>query len=150
MGEAGSVIWKFDKKGVFNFDMNSIEEEKLLSAAIDAGAEDVLPDSDAKVYEVFTDPGDFHKVKTAFDAKGFKYAFAGISMIPKTPVKVEGAMVAKVLKFVEAMEDLDDVQEVFADFGHIRRRHGKSGVNVGPKDVPDLGVRLTGNRKAAH
>ncbi|MEK7880941.1 MAG: YebC/PmpR family DNA-binding transcriptional regulator [Deltaproteobacteria bacterium] len=116
MGEAGSVIWKFDKKGVFNFDMNSIEEEKLLSAAIDAGAEDVLPDSDAKVYEVFTDPGDFHKVKTAFDAKGFKYTFAGISMIPKTPVKVEGAMVAKVLKFVEAMEDLDDVQEVFADF----------------------------------
>src|SRR3989304_5068579 len=99
--------------------MNSIEEEKLLSAAIDAGAEDVRPDSDAKVYEVLTDPADFHKVKTAFDSMagaGFKYSGASISMIPKTPVKVEGAMVEKVLKFVEAMEDLADVQEVFADF----------------------------------
>lgn len=116
MGQSGSVSYMFEKKGLFTFDMGAISEEKLMEAALEAGAEDIQPNQDDNVFEVYTDPTEFHKVKTAFDNIGVKYAQADITMVPKNTVKVEGKSVKQVLSLMEELEDLDDVQNVYANF----------------------------------
>jgi len=116
LGESGSVSWIFEKKGIFTFDINSMDEERLMEAALDAGAEDVVQNAEDGVFEVYTAPTDFHKVKTAFDSMGLKYTLAEISMIPKSTVHVEGNDARRVLRLMEELEDLDDVQGVYANF----------------------------------
>lgn len=116
MGQSGSVSYMFEKKGLFTFDMGSISEERVMEAALEAGAEDVVPNPDDNVFEVYTDPTEFHKVKTAFDDIGVKYSQADITMVPKNTVKVEGKAAKQVLSLLEELEDLDDVQAVFANF----------------------------------
>ncbi|MBI5892792.1 MAG: YebC/PmpR family DNA-binding transcriptional regulator [Deltaproteobacteria bacterium] len=116
MGEVGSVAWMFEKKGMFTFDMSIIAEDKLMEAALDAGAEDVITNDEDKVFEVYTAPSDFHSVKDAFDKKGIKYTLAEISMIPKNTVKLEGKEANQVIRLMEELEDLDDVQSVYANF----------------------------------
>jgi len=115
-GRAGEVAWIFDKSGVFTFDINSMEEDKLMEAALSAGARDVITNKDDGVYEVYTDPSDFHRIKTSFDSMGFKYTMASVSMVPKTTVHVEGGDARKILKLMEELEDLDDIQEVYSNF----------------------------------
>src|SRR3990170_4646757 len=97
LGQSGSVSYMFDKKGLFIFDMGAISEEKLMEAALEAGAEDVTANQDDNVFEVYTDPTEFHKVKTSLDNSGLKYAQADITMVPKTSVKVEGKAARQVL-----------------------------------------------------
>lgn len=116
LGQSGSVSWMFEKRGVFTFDMSSISEDKLMEAAIDAGAEDVVPNKGDNVFEVYTDPVEFNKVKMAFDKQGLKYGNADIAMVPKTTVKVQGKVAQQVLNLLEELEDLDDVQSVSANF----------------------------------
>lgn len=116
MGQSGSVSYMFEKKGLFTFDMAAIAEERLMEAALEAGAEDVIPNQDDNVFEVYTDPTEFHKVKTSFDNAGVKYAQADITMVPKNTVKVEGKPAKQVLNLLEELEDLDDVQNVYANF----------------------------------
>ncbi len=116
MGESGSVSWMFEKRGLFTFDINSVSEEALMEAALEAGAEDVVQNTEDGVFEVYTTPQDFHKVKEEFDRRGLKYTLAEVSMIPKSTVHVEGKEAAQVIRLVEELEDLDDVQEVFANF----------------------------------
>lgn len=116
MGQSGSVAYMFEKRGLISFDMGSISEEKMMEAALEAGAEDVVTNQDDSVFEVYTDPTEFHKVKTSFDDAGLKYAQADITMVPKNTVKVEGKAARQVLNLLEELEDLDDVQEVFANF----------------------------------
>lgn len=116
MGEAGSVAWMFEKKGMFAFDMSAVTEDKLMEAALDAGAEDVITNDEDKVFEVYTAPSDFHSVKDAFDKKGIKYTLAEISMIPKNTVRLEGKEANQVIRLMEELEDLDDVQSVYANF----------------------------------
>ena len=87
-----------------------------MEAALDAGAEDVVQNTEDGVFEVYTAPTDFHKVKTAFDSMGLKYTLAEISMIPKSTVHVEGNDARRVLRLMEELEDLDDVQGVYANF----------------------------------
>ncbi len=116
LGQSGSVGYMFEKKGLFTFDMGAITEERLMEAALEAGAEDVVPNQEDGIYEVYTDPVDFAKVKTAFDKAGVKYSTADIPMIPKTTVKVEGKTAQQVLNLLETLEDLDDVQSVYANF----------------------------------
>ncbi|MBI5599815.1 MAG: YebC/PmpR family DNA-binding transcriptional regulator [Deltaproteobacteria bacterium] len=114
--ESGSVIWIFDKKGIFTFDINSAGEERLMEAALAAGAEDVRQNKEDGVFEVYSDPADFHRVKTHFDSAGMKYAHAAIGMMPKSTVRVTGGEAQKLLKFMEELEDLDDVQDVHSNF----------------------------------
>ena len=116
LGQSGSVSYMFDKKGVFTFDMGAISEERLMEAALEAGAEDVVPNQDDRVFEVYTDPTDYARVRAAFDQAGVKYSHSDIEMIPKTTVKVEGKPAEQVLRLLEELEDLDDVQSVFANF----------------------------------
>ncbi|MEE9614276.1 MAG: YebC/PmpR family DNA-binding transcriptional regulator, partial [Thermodesulfobacteriota bacterium] len=89
-GENGSVSWMFEKKGLFTFDIASVEEEKLMEAAIEAGADDVVRNDEDGVFEVFTPAVEFHKVKLSLDSMGLNYTLSEISMIPKSTVKVQG------------------------------------------------------------
>jgi len=116
LGTNGSVAWIFEQKGYFVFEFDSIGEDKLMEAAIEAGADDVVTNADDKIYEVYTAPGEYHNVKIAFDEAGLKYEQAELTMIPKNEVKVAGRTAEKVMKLLEDLEDLDDVQNVYANF----------------------------------
>lgn len=116
LGGSGSVAFLFEKRGYITFDMGAITEDRLMEAAIEAGADDVQANSDDRVFEVYTDPAAFHKVKSSFDRTGLKYQHAEITMIPKTTVRVTGKTALQVLKLLETLEELDDVQSVSANF----------------------------------
>lgn len=116
LGQSGSVAYMFEKKGVFTFDMGAISEERLMEAALEAGAEDVVSNQDDKVYEVYTEPTDYARVKSAFDQAGVRYSHSDLTMAPKTTVSVEGKAARQVLNLLEELEDLDDVQSVYANF----------------------------------
>ncbi|MFH1198680.1 MAG: YebC/PmpR family DNA-binding transcriptional regulator [Candidatus Omnitrophota bacterium] len=111
---SGSVSWMFIMKGYFLIEKSQVKEDELMDIALEAGAEDVK--SDDKNYEVFTAPQNFEKVKEAIDAKGIKCQDAEVTMIPTSSVKVEGGEAKQVLALIEALEDHDDVQQVYANF----------------------------------
>jgi len=115
LGEPGCVAWMFDKKGVIVFDREGVEEDALLEAALECGAEDLQ--ATESQFEVLTDPTSFVEVKEALEAKGFTPAFAELQLRPKTVVHLEDEKPAQqVLKLVEVLEDHDDVSNVFANF----------------------------------
>jgi YebC/PmpR family DNA-binding regulatory protein len=116
LGSSGSVAWIFEKKGLFSFDMGGISEEALMEAALNAGADDVVPNAEDRVYEVYTDPAAFARIRSVFDHAGLRYAHSGITMAPKNTVKVQGSAARQVLNLLEELEDLDDVQSVYANF----------------------------------
>jgi len=116
LGESGSVGWIFEKRGIISFDSSSIDEDKLMEAALEAGADDVVNIEEDGVFEVYTPPTEFHAVKAALEEAGLESTLQIITMIPKTTVKVEGKVARKVLKMLDDLEDLDDVQEVYANF----------------------------------
>jgi YebC/PmpR family DNA-binding regulatory protein len=114
LAEPGSVSWIFSKKGYITFDKKTVDEDKVMECALDAGAEDVT--SDENEIEVFTDLQSFEKVKKAFEGAGFQCMVSEVSMIPQTSVKLEGKNAETMLKLMEALEDSDDVQNVYANF----------------------------------
>ncbi len=115
LGEPGCVAWMFDKKGVIVFERQGVNEDELMEAALDCGAEDLQ--SDETQFEVLTDPNAFLEVKEALESKGFKPDLAEVQMRPKTTVKIEEEKSAQqVLKLVELLEEHDDVNDVFANF----------------------------------
>ncbi len=114
LGETGSVAWLFERKGSIVVDANTIGEDELMAAAIDAGAEDVNQDESA--YEIVTDPSDFMRVRGALEAAGIKYASAELAMLPKSTVRLEQSDAKKMMRLMDALEDNDDVQEVHANF----------------------------------
>lgn len=114
LGEPGCVSWIFEKKGLFVFEKESVEEEKLLDLALEAGAEDIK-ESDTQ-FEVLTDPTDFESTKKAFDDEGLSYSLAEISMIPQNTVKLDGRDAERVLSLMEALEENDDINHVYANF----------------------------------
>ncbi|OPY80383.1 MAG: Transcriptional regulatory protein PmpR [Syntrophorhabdus sp. PtaU1.Bin058] len=114
LGEAGCVSWIFQKKGYISFDKKNVDEEKIMELALETGAEDVV-DTDTEI-EVMTDVANFESVKKAFDDNGLKYIVSEVSMIPQTSVKLEGKSAETMLKLMEALEDSDDVQKVYANF----------------------------------
>ncbi len=114
MAGAGSVGWMFTKKGYILVDKNEVAEEELMNVALDAGAEDIKQDE--KNYEIFTAPVDFEKVKQALAAKGIKSQVSELTMLPSSTVKVTGGDAKQVLSLVEALEEHEDVQEVYANF----------------------------------
>jgi YebC/PmpR family DNA-binding regulatory protein len=114
LGEAGSVQWLFEQKGVIEIDANEANADDIELAAIDAGAEDVWRDKGLVV--VYTAPRDFEKVKKALESQGIKASQAELSMRATSTVRVEGDAAAKLLRLVEALEELDDVQAVHANF----------------------------------
>jgi YebC/PmpR family DNA-binding regulatory protein len=114
LGEPGCVSWIFEKKGLFVFERSSVEEEKLLDLALEAGAEDIKESNTQ--FEVLADQADFESIKKAFDDQGLSYSLAEISMIPQNTVKLDGRDAERVLSLLEALEENDDVSHVYANF----------------------------------
>jgi YebC/PmpR family DNA-binding regulatory protein len=115
LGEAGCVAWMFNKKGSIVLDKKIMAEEELMELALEAGAEDVQDQEDQ--FEVITAPEEFLNVKSVFDEKGIVYELAEVTMAPQTTVKIEDAKTAQqILKLMDALEDQDDVQNVYANF----------------------------------
>lgn len=116
LGETGCVAWMFQKKGliVVNLDEISMSEDEFVDLAIESGAEDY--ESDDTTIEVYTEPEDFEEVEKFFESKGITFSTAEVTMLPQNTVKVAGKAAEQVLNLVEALEDLDDVQQVYANF----------------------------------
>ncbi|CAD7773428.1 MAG TPA: YebC/PmpR family DNA-binding transcriptional regulator [Candidatus Desulfofervidus auxilii] len=115
LGETGCVSWMFEKKGVIAFAKDGIEEERLMEVAVEAGAEDIKIEEDE--YEVITAPEEFEHIKQFFDKAGLKYERAEITMICQNVVKITDKNQAeRILKLMDALEDHDDVQKVYANF----------------------------------
>jgi len=113
MAEPGAVAWQFERKGVILVD-RSADEDELMLAALEAGAEDVADDGEA--WRVTTAPTDLHKVRSALDDTGVAVASADLTMIATTAVPLDAAGAKTVLRLVDALDDHDDVQGVFANF----------------------------------
>jgi len=114
LGEAGSVQWLFEQKGVIEVDAPRGKVDEIELAAIDAGAEDV--ETEGSLVTIYTSPREFESVKKRLEAAGIAPAAAELSMRPSSTVRVEGDAAQKVLRLVEALEELDDVQQVHANF----------------------------------
>ena len=114
MGAANSVSWMFERKGQLYLDATRYEEDATLEAALEAGASDFVREDDQ--YVVSTTVADFHAVKGALDGRGIEATEAEISWTPKQTVHVEGDDARSLLKLIEALEELDDVQKVDANF----------------------------------
>ena len=114
LGASGSVGWMFLKRGQYIFDAQKYDEEQIMEAALDAGADDVRSENDSIV--VLSDPKSFAQLLDHFDTKGLKYDSAELTMIAENMVKVAGGDAEKVLRLIERLEDLDDVQKVYANF----------------------------------
>jgi YebC/PmpR family DNA-binding regulatory protein len=114
LAEAGSVGWMFHRKGQIVVPKGQTTEEKLMGIVLDAGAEDLRDDGSS--WEVVTPPEAFETVRDALAAAGIKPATAELAMLPQNYVKLTGAAAQQMLKLVEALEDHDDVQHVYANF----------------------------------
>lgn len=113
MAGAGSVAWIFEKKGLIVVDANSAKEDQLMEIALNAGADD-LTNSEGK-FEIVTDPHAFEAVKKALDEAKVKYEHANLSMIPKNLSAVSADQARGVLDLIDALEDHDDVQNVYTN-----------------------------------
>jgi YebC/PmpR family DNA-binding regulatory protein len=109
-----SVAWMFTRKGQVIVEKTKADEEKLLSVALDAGADDMNDDGSA--WEIVSSPESFEAVRDAVKASGIEPAAAEIAMIPQNYVKLEGKEAQQMLKLMEALDDHDDVQHVWANF----------------------------------
>ena len=114
MAGAGSVAWMFEKKGYFTVAKDAIDEDALMSIALDNGAEDFAAEED--VFEIKTLPQDFENMKKVLEDKSIKADSSEITMLPKSTIKVLDDKAKQVLSLVNALEDNDDVQNVYANF----------------------------------
>jgi YebC/PmpR family DNA-binding regulatory protein len=115
LGDPGSVAWQFDRKGVVLVDKDAApDEEQLMELILDAGAEDLSDEGDQ--WRVTTGSTGLQAVRRVLDDSGIKVASAELSMIPQAAVPVEGGQARQVLSLIDALDDLEDVQAVHANF----------------------------------
>ena len=114
LGENGCVGWMFDRKGYFVIEKSLADEEKLLETALSAGADDMREDGDN--FEILTSPENFETVRAALEADNVTPVVAEVSMMPQNYVKLEGKHAQTMLKLMEALEDHEDIQHVWANF----------------------------------
>ncbi|MGL5038135.1 MAG: YebC/PmpR family DNA-binding transcriptional regulator [Aeromonas sp.] len=110
LGTDGSVAYLFSKKGLLTF--VGVDEDALMEAALEAGADDVVTEEDGSI-EVYTTPNDFGTVLDALEAAGFKPTNAEVTMIPSTEAELDAETAPKLMRLIDMLEDLDDVQEVY-------------------------------------
>ena len=113
MGENGCVSWKFERKGVIQFSKEKYTEDQLMEAALEAGADDLRDEGD--VWEIQTAMADFNAVREAFEAAGLEMISAELNQVPQTTMEVDLVTARKLLRFIELLEDNDDVQNVYSD-----------------------------------
>jgi YebC/PmpR family DNA-binding regulatory protein len=112
--EPGAVSWQFERKGIVNVD-KSVDEDEIMLAAAEAGADDVEDGGDA--WQVTTPPTDLHSVRSAIEDAGYKVSSSDLTMIPTTAVQLSVESQARtMLRLMDALEDHDDVEAVYANF----------------------------------
>jgi YebC/PmpR family DNA-binding regulatory protein len=116
MGESGCVSWMFLHKGQFVFDHDKTDEDQLMDIALEAGAEDVIDHADEGYIEVTCDIAEFGDVQKAIEVAGLEPQVGEITWIPENTIEVTGEAAEKLLALIERLEDLDDVQNVYANY----------------------------------
>jgi len=114
MASAGAVAWVFEDKGVLGVPKAAATEDTLMEITLDAGAQDIVDAGDE--WEIQTEASRFDSVKAALEKAKIAVARGEVTKLPKNSVKVSGGEAATTLKLIEALEDNDDVQNVFANF----------------------------------
>ncbi len=115
LGATGAVAWQFERRGIVLVAAEGVDEDELVLAAADAGADDV--ERDGSTFVVSSTPDELAHVREALEAAGLELESAGLSMVPKTTVAIADESTAKqVIRLVEGLEDQDDVQDVYANF----------------------------------
>lgn len=114
MGETGCVGWMFDRKGVITIDKTKYSEEAIMEAALEAGADDVLDEDET--WTIHTALADFGSVRDALEAEGVEMLSAELAMIPQNTIEVDAETGRKLMRLMDALEDNDDVQNVYANF----------------------------------
>ena len=114
LSESGSVAWMFHKNGYISVEKSKADEDTLLNIALEAGADDMK--ESGELFEIFTTPEAFERVLDALKKNTVEIASSEISMIPQSYVKLAGKSAQQMVRLMEALEDHDDVQKVFANF----------------------------------
>lgn len=114
MAESGAVLWNFEQKGAVTVLKSDRTEEELFEMAIEAGAEDV--ESTGDIFEVTTEPHQVHAVAQTLESMGLQVDNVQLTLVPKTTLRITGKAASAVLRLMEALEDHDDVQNVFSNF----------------------------------
>jgi YebC/PmpR family DNA-binding regulatory protein len=114
IAEPGAVAWQFDRKGAILVD-RKVDEDDLMLVALDAGADDIA--DDGELWRVISPPSDLHKVRTAIEEAGMAVDSADLTMLPQNTIPLDDADAAKkVLRLIDALDEQDDVQNVYANF----------------------------------
>jgi YebC/PmpR family DNA-binding regulatory protein len=114
LGESNSVAWMFSKKGYIVVEKAAADEEKLLNAVLEAGGDDLRDDGDT--WEVLSEPSAFEAVRDAVKALGVEPATAQVAMLPQNYIKLEGKDASNMVKLMDALDDHDDVKQVWSNF----------------------------------
>jgi YebC/PmpR family DNA-binding regulatory protein len=114
LGETGCVNWIFEKKGLIVIPLKGLTEDEVMELALENGAQDVS--AEEETFEITTAPTDFEAVRKAVEDKGWKIEEAEITMIPQNSVKLEGKKAEQMLKMMDALDDHEDLQKVYANF----------------------------------
>lgn len=113
VGTDGCVSWMFDKKGVITVSKEDADEETLMEVALDAGAEDIKDEGES--FDIITAPDDFEGVREAIEKASIKFEMAEITMLPQNYSRVEGSEAEQMCKFMEVLDDCDDVQKFYTN-----------------------------------
>lgn len=114
LGEHGCAAHVFDRKGLITVEASQIEEDDLFELVADAGGDDIKADGDS--YEIYTEPEAFDAVRQALEKRGLTIDLAEVTMVPQTTVALEGKQAEQVLRFLDALDDHDDVRKAYANF----------------------------------
>ena len=115
LGESGCVAWMFEQTGLIQIPSDKTDEDTVMMATMDAGADDIRVEDDT--IEVLCQPVDLPKVRDAVTAAGIEFVSAEVTMLPKSTVKIEdGKEASQILRLLDALDDNDDVQQVYANF----------------------------------
>ena len=114
MGETGSVGWMFNRKGQIIVDSGVKGEDEMMELALEAGADDFQAEDDS--YQILTTPEDFHSVLDKLKAAGIEPISAEVAMIPQNTISLEGGAANQMMKLYDALDDHDDVQNVYTNF----------------------------------
>jgi len=114
LGASNSVAWLFERKGIILVPRAAASEDQVLETALEAGADDMTTDDTS--YEIRTQPHDLERVKQSLDSTGIAYDSAEVTMVPQTRVTLGEREAQQVLRLMDALEELDDVQQVYANF----------------------------------
>ncbi|MBF0565759.1 MAG: YebC/PmpR family DNA-binding transcriptional regulator [Nitrospirae bacterium] len=116
LGEAGCVAWMFQKKGYILVDKKSVSEDTLMSIALDAGADDMKNDPKEDNYEIITPVEELSNIKSLLEKSSIPVVSAEVAMIPSNYITIEPSILERNMRIIDVLEELDDVQNVYANF----------------------------------